>query len=174
MDDKYVKPYLDASVFIAWLRGEVIDTVDRARIVSHILGDAQNGKHLIVISALTFAEVHKVKGDGKPHLTVDEDKKILAYFEQDFFAIVEVDRLIGEVANSYCREFNIKPNDAIHLACALRAKCDVLLAWDRPLLLRVTHPSIRVEEPQLKGHPSLFDNLPPIAQPPEHSDDKET
>ena len=170
MGDKYIKPYLDASVFIAWLRGEVIDTVDRAKIVEHILGDAQNGEHQIIISALTFAEVHKVKGDGKPHLTVAEDEKILAFFEHDFFAVVEVDRSIGEDANRFCREFNIKPNDAIHLACALRAKCDVLLAWDRPLLLGVAHSAIRLEEPTLKGQSSIFDNLPRETPPPEDAE----
>jgi hypothetical protein len=40
--------------------------------------------------------------------------------------------------------------DAIHLACAVRAECDVLLTWDTPLI-GVSHPRIRVEEPQIIG-----------------------
>lgn len=157
MADDYVRPYLDSSVFIAWLRGEA----KRHEIVAHILDEAQKGKYPIIISALTFAEVHKVKGDGKSHLTVEEDEKILAYFEHDFFRVVDVDRGIGEVANRFCRTYNVKPNDAIHLACALRAKCDVLLFWDRPFIEAVTHSAIRIEEPQITTpkQVSIFDSL---------------
>jgi len=133
--DEYTRPYLDSSVFIAWLRGEThTNGVNRKAIADHILDEAKAGKYPIIISALTFAEVHKVKGDNKPHLTVAEDEKILTYFEHEFFKVVDVDRTIGEEANRFCRLYNIKPNDAIHLACALRAKCDVLLFWDRPVI----------------------------------------
>jgi predicted nucleic acid-binding protein len=149
MADEYTKPYLDSSVFIAWLRGEVKDGVDRHKIANHVLEEAQRGKYQIVISALTFAEVHKVKGDSKTHLSNDEDERILAYFENDFFAVVTVDRIIGEEANRFCRTYNLKPNDAIHLACALRAKCDVLLLWDRQFLAAVTHTALRIEEPRI-------------------------
>ena len=40
--------------------------------------------------------------------------------------------------------------DAIVLACALQAKCDILLAWDEPLSV-VKHESIRIEEPRMIG-----------------------
>ncbi|MEO8380411.1 MAG: type II toxin-antitoxin system VapC family toxin [Acidobacteriota bacterium] len=156
MADEYLKPYLDSSVFIAWLRGEP----GRHHIAAHILEDAQKGTHPIIISALTFAEVHKVKGDGKPHLTPAENEKVLDYFEHDFFRVVDVDRVIGEEANRFCRTYNIKPNDAIHLACALRAKCDVLLFWDRPFIAAVKHNAIRIEEPQITSAQQLT-LLPP-------------
>jgi len=159
--DDYAKPYLDSSVFIAWLRGEVsTNGVNRKEIVDQILDDASNGKHPIIISALTFAEVHKVKGDGRPHLTVAENEKILAFFERDFFRVVDVDRVIGEEANRYCRIYNIKPNDAIHLACALRAKCDTLLFWDRPFIAAVIHSGIRIEEPRITSHRQIPLPLP--------------
>jgi len=46
------------------------------------------------------------------------------------------------------RTINCGPNDAIHLACALSAGCDVLIAWDRPVA-SVTHDKIRIEEPSI-------------------------
>jgi hypothetical protein len=53
------------------------------------------------------------------------------------------------------------PNDAIHLACALRAGCDVLLGWDNRFA-KVTHPNIRLEEPQIIGQAELPDMPPKI------------
>jgi predicted nucleic acid-binding protein len=157
----YLKPYLDSSVFIAWIRGEEKDGVKRYEIVEHIMNDASDGKHPIIISGWTFAEVHKVKGDGKQHLSSDEDERILAYFEHDFIQVVEVDRFIGEEANRFCRLYNIRPGDAIHLACALRAHCDVALFWDRPFIAAVTHDQIRIEEPRIlsQRQGSIFDSV---------------
>ena len=44
----YTRPYLDSSVFIAWLKGEVVtrksgEVVDRANIAEHILQLAERG-----------------------------------------------------------------------------------------------------------------------------------
>jgi predicted nucleic acid-binding protein len=96
---------------------------------------------------------------------------LLKDFERDFVESVEVDREIGFEANLLCRTYaanKLYPNDAIHLACALRAKCDVLLAWDRPLN-SVSHPNIRIEEPQIIGQmklPAVTDSkqLPPASE----------
>ncbi len=55
---------------------------------------------------------------------------------RDSKSLVEVDRNIGEAANKLCVRFSdnrLRPADAIHLASALRAGCDVLLTWDGPL-----------------------------------------
>jgi predicted nucleic acid-binding protein len=45
---------------------------------------------------------------------------ILAFFEHDYIELIDVDRRIGEQANEFCRQYSLYPNDAIHLACALR------------------------------------------------------
>lgn len=77
-------------------------------------------------------------------------KKYLLFFGNDFIVVIEIDRQIGEQANDFCREYELSPADAIHLACALRAGCDVLLAWDEKLAA-VNHPHIRCERPQMLG-----------------------
>jgi predicted nucleic acid-binding protein len=149
--DRYVKPYLDSSVFIAWLNRESVGGVNRFEIADQIIKKAEAGEFPIYISALTLAEVHKLPLGTKPSLTPAQDDLILRFFENDFIKVLPVDREIGEQANRLCRQFGILGNDAIHLACALRAKCDVLLVWDRLLGRNVQHPAIRVEEPQILG-----------------------
>jgi predicted nucleic acid-binding protein len=150
--EQYKNPYLDSSVFLAWLKGENIRGIDRKEIANHILGLASKKVFKINTSALTLAEVHKIKGHNK--LDDSQDEKILAYFEHDFINIIDVDRQIGEEANRFCRQFGILPNDAIHIACAIRAECDVLLAWD-DRLTAVDHPRIRIEPPKIIGQLSL-------------------
>ena len=147
---QYRKPYLDSSVFIAWLKGEVeVGTgVDRGKIGTHIMNLAAKGEYLIYASAWSLAEVHKPRGGTA--LADDQDERILAFFENDFIRLIVVDRLIGEQANRLCRLYGLKPGDAVHLACALRAGCDVLLAWDGDLL-KVSHPDINIERPQMLG-----------------------
>jgi predicted nucleic acid-binding protein len=166
MADQYKKPYLDSSVFIAWIKGEIIEIqepqkkgkppvvkrIDRKGIVDHILTLAEKGEFKIYSSTLTLAEVHKKR--NHPQLAAEQDEKILAFFENDFIELVDVDRTIGEEANKLCREYGLLPADAIHLACALRAGCEVLLAWD-DRLTKVSHPNIRIEEPQIIGQMAL-------------------
>jgi predicted nucleic acid-binding protein len=150
---------LDSNVFIAWKKGELINGVDRAAIAEHILLEAEERhSYRITISALTLAEVYKVKGRPE-RLSNKLTKDLLLYFENEWFDVIPVDRSIGEEANRFCREYGILPNDAIHLACALRAGCDVLLAWD-DRFCKVNHPDIRVEEPQ------IIAARPPLINPP--------
>jgi predicted nucleic acid-binding protein len=148
----YARPYLDASVFIAWVKGEVVDGVDRADIVEHILTLAQRGAYKVHTSALTLAEVHQKRGYDS--LRDQEDEELLAFFEHDFIEIIDVDRLIGEEANRLCRRHGLRPNDAIHIASALRAGCEVALFWDHRVTNK-TMPGIRLEEPQKLGQQLL-------------------
>lgn len=51
----YQRPYLESSVFIALIKGEVINTIDRGEIAQHILDDASADRwtifHLIVYTS---------------------------------------------------------------------------------------------------------------------------
>lgn len=150
--EHYRRPYLDSNVFLGWLKGEVVQGVDRKQIADHLIRQAQQGVYPLITSTLTLAEVHKLRSG--PVLPGDLDEQILAFFESDFIVFVDVDRLIGEAANRLCRRFNIFPADAVHLASALRAGCDVLLAWDNRFR-QVQHPDIRIEEPRILGQGEL-------------------
>lgn len=152
----YKKPYFDSGVFIGLIKDERIEKVgpkgektiiERGKIAEHLLGLAEQEVFLVVISALTLAEVHKKR--GSPKLSQDEDEKILKYFERDFFMVVPIDRTIGEEANKFCRRYvSLPPNDAIHLACAKKAGCDVLWSWDSDLT-QISDAGIRIENPYI-------------------------
>ena len=150
--EQYRYPYLDSSVFIAWLKGEFVKGVDRKEVADHILGSAERGTYRVCISALTLAEVHKKRGHER--LTEDEDTEILRFFEHDYIDVVSVDRMIGEQAHLFCREYSLSPADGIHLACALSGNCDILLSWD-DALNAVSHPEMRCAEPRMLGQLNL-------------------
>jgi predicted nucleic acid-binding protein len=156
----YKKPYLDSCVFIAWImgerppikrRGKIVKSEDgtelceeRALICENLLKLARQGVFSIVTSAITLAEVHKKKSE--PRLTDEKTQDFLNFCKNDFINIVVVDRKIGEEANALCQKYRLYPNDAIHLACAKKANCDVLLSWDGPLN-KITDAGIRIENP---------------------------
>src|SRR5581483_8734923 len=100
--------------------------VERGKIVAHILTLSEQGNFHVYTSTLTLAEVHKRR--SHPSLSNDQDERILAFFEHDYIKLVDADRQIGEQANGFCRQYSLYHNDAVHLACALRGGCDVLLA----------------------------------------------
>lgn len=158
----YRKPYLDSGVFIAWIKGEVVKqkdaqgteiSIDRGKIGESVLTLAESQVYPIIISGLTLAEVHKKK--GREALPAEQNQNILDYFEHDFINIVSVDRNIGEEANRLCvlhADKKLSPCDAIHLACAKKAGCDVLLSWDEGLN-SINDPAIRIERPTLQEIP---------------------
>lgn len=146
MPPRYKKPYFDSSVLISWLKGETIDGADRQRIVTDILTAAERGVFRVYTSTFTMAEVHKPR--GQEPLAAKSSDTILRFFEHDFITLIDVDRRAGERAHRLCQEHDILPGDAIHLACALKAGCDVLLTWD-DRLIGLQREDIRVEEPRL-------------------------
>jgi predicted nucleic acid-binding protein len=151
--EQYKRPYFDSSVFIGWIKGEVIGRIDRRAVADHNFHLAQQKTFQIYTSAVTLAEVHKIR--GKPGaLDATQDEAILTFFEHEYIMIIDVDREIGEEANRHCRAFGLQPMDALHLACALRAQCDILLGWDDHFK-SVTHPAIRCEAPQALGQLTL-------------------
>ena len=157
---QYRMPYFDSNVFISWVRKppEIIDGVNRQEIARHILTLAEQGIFEIFTSTFTLAEVYK-KRAGKVLSEKDNGAMLDAfakYLENHWVRLIDVDRAIGEAANSFCVKYSdipIYPPEAIHLACAIRAQCEVLLTWDGPLL-KVSHPDISIEKPKIMG-PSL-------------------
>jgi len=151
----YSKPYLESSVFISWVKGETTQgpnqDMDAKAICDSIIKAAKAKEFPICTSALTIAEVHKKKHGLE--LTDGESEDLRPYFREEFIQLIEVDREIGETAHHLCRTHKAGPNqpalravDAIHIASAKRAGCDVLLSWD-PDLLKQTVDGIRIECP---------------------------
>ena len=162
MADQYVAPYLDSNVWLGWIKGETVRGIDRAEIADHILSMAEPPRRLfrIYTSTLTLAEVYKLRrGPRLPNDSQTERAvaRFLGYCEHEFVEVIDVDRVIALHAHRLSVDYGIYPNDAIHLASALRAGCDVLLAWD-DRFINVTSQGIndiRIEEPRLIGQGRL-------------------
>lgn len=162
MAEQYKKPYVESSVFIAWLKGEcipqtdatgaVIGTENRADVAKHILGLAEAGKFPVYTSSITIAEVHKGKNHDKP--VQDGDTRLVDFFRSGFLKVIDVDRSVSESAHQLCRKHGLKPYDAVHLACAVRAGCEVLLTWDSDLL-NIQGCGIAISKPEALGQAVL-------------------
>lgn len=146
---EYRKPYVDSSVFIGFVKGE-IDTHgnDRGAIGQNLFDRANEGRYRIYTSTLTLAEVVKLRTG--PVTPDDKLEAIAALFDYPFIEFIELDRGIGEGARRICQEQGLKPNDAVHLASAARAGCDVVLAWD-DRFVACDNPPVPVAEPEIKG-----------------------
>jgi predicted nucleic acid-binding protein len=125
----YQQPYLESSVFIALIKGEVINTIDRGEIAQHILDDASADRWTIFTSTFTLAEV--IKARNRPLLTPAEEKRIDDFFKHEYIKLVILDREVAELARKLARSHGLRPPDAVHLASAVKASADELLTWDQ-------------------------------------------
>lgn len=157
----YNKPYIESSVFIAFIKGEKTQgpnhDQDAETILRCIIDAARNGAFKIITSSLTIAEVHKKRGMNE--LSPQENQDLRPYFREDYIQMVEVDRGVAERANELCSTLPadptkgtraLRPNDAIHIAAAERASCDVVLAWDEDFISQNDRiPTVQLEYPDL-------------------------
>lgn len=160
MAEVYRYPCLDSPVFIAWLKGEVIDGIDRKLIADQVFNLARRGVFRIVISSFVIAEVFKPRHFSPLSDTHSDD--ILAFFEQDFIDIVDVDRRVAGEAHRLARQFGITAPDAVMIASAVRARADVILTWDDALidkLMQAGWAGPPLERPRMVGQ-SDMDTLP--------------
>jgi predicted nucleic acid-binding protein len=157
----YIKPYVESSVFIAFIKGEKSQGPTRDRdaraIFDSIIDAARARKFRIITSALTIAEVHKYKKYPKEQqVTQRQNEDLRPYFRQDYIQIVEIDREVGEKANELCVRCQagsghqaLRPNDAIHIASAQKAGCDVVLSWDSDFISQKGRIAISLENPDM-------------------------
>jgi predicted nucleic acid-binding protein len=137
--------YWDSSVFIDLIER----TSSRIQILEAIVQSAERGEARIVTSALTLAEVSKLNNLGL--LPEWKEKLIVKFFENEYIAVRNVDRVTSEHARPIIRNHALKPPDALHVATALLARVDVLHTYDTthllPLDKKVGQPPLRIEEP---------------------------
>jgi predicted nucleic acid-binding protein len=154
VSDSYQKPYVESSVFIAFIKGEKLGKKgehDCKKIFDSIIEAAKAGDFKIFTSALTIAEVFKNKKG--PSLSDAENEDLRPYFREEYIQLVEIDREVGERANELCRTHKpkpnfpaLRPNDAIHIASAEKAGCEKILAYD-PDFTRQEHDTILIGWP---------------------------
>jgi len=142
--------YWDACCFLGWLRGES-DKLDECKAgIRH----AEQGKLTIVTSALTLAEVLWLK--GKDPIPKDDRDKVRRFFENDYIALYDVDRTIGELAQDVVWDHGVRPKDAVHVATALsgreRLGIEQLDTFDEKLIglsATIGSPALPIGRPDL-------------------------
>lgn len=127
--DNYEQVYWDSSVWIAVIKAEIINGVNRFEIPKLILEDAEKEKVTIYISRATIVEVHK-KRHGSSLTKKEDDRVQRDFFLRKFIKHIDVDKWIATTARNLAWEYNVLPMDAIHAASALRVKAEVLHYWD--------------------------------------------
>ncbi len=124
MTAKPVAVYWDSCVYIDYIQREATHYPELCQIMS----EAQSGQVVLVASALVIAEVVKLKQSTEP--LTKQAVLIRDAFENDYIEVVSVTRDIAAEASQICRDFRIKPPDAIHLVTALRRGCRCFQTYD--------------------------------------------
>lgn len=154
--------YWDSCVYISCIE----NTEGRGKLLREILQSATSGEIVFIASALVIAEVTKFKHPTKDAIAQAEE--IRAFFENDYIRVYNADRRTAEEAAEICRNTGLNPPDAIHLATAIRLKCDSFQTYDGekggPTKLlafngKIGTPSLKIELPAIwkkDEPPTLF------------------
>jgi predicted nucleic acid-binding protein len=121
------------------------DKVEHCR---QVLAAAEDGKVMIVTSALTIAEVLALR--GKVKIPPADRERVEAFFRQDYIAVRNITRRIAEAARALVWDHGVVPKDALHVATALDAGLTLLNSFDRDLIGksgRLGKPPLIIEKP---------------------------
>lgn len=164
----------DSSVLLAFLEQED----GRYGVVRQLLERAEGGEFDIAISMLVACEAGRIR-----RMANDEEQEaaIEAFLVQPYLVPVQIDYEVARIARAIVREHPSVPNestgikgaDAVHIACAIRAKADVLHSYDGDHLrhdgaihgLRIEEPTWRNGQPPLAGFAA--DGDPQRVEPPD-------
>lgn len=153
MTSGYIRPYLDANVYITAITGPGVEDPSRVDTAAKILKSAEDGRLQIIASTLIIAEVVRDKPttSGGPGVF---DQFIL----HRFMSWVEMDFNLARKARSLAQTYGFKGADAVHVASAIRGGADTFLTWDDKVLNRFPNPD---------GIEGLRAELPYVVQPPQ-------
>jgi predicted nucleic acid-binding protein len=149
--------YWDSDCFLAWLQSEA----GKADACREVLEAADEGKILLITSALTLAEVLYLRG-GRPIPKARKDI-VVNFFKNEYIAVRNVTRHIAELARELVWDHGIRPKDAVHVATAQEARLSLMNTFDRNLLKKSPVPG---NPPLVIAKPSVREpNLPFDTQP---------
>lgn len=140
--------YWDSACFLAVMKNEPLGAQ-----CDGVIQSAETGQLLIVTSTWTLTEVIRIK--KMTAMTETDDEIIRGFFAKEYIALRAVTEEIGHMARRLVWKQGYSPKDAIHVATALDAKCDVLDTFDKQLIrlgspagsnLRITSPDLPYQE----------------------------
>ncbi|MBI4963043.1 MAG: PIN domain-containing protein [Desulfomonile tiedjei] len=139
--------YWDSACFLGWLKGEP----ENEEACRQTLRAAEEGEILLVTSALTLAEVVKLK--HATAIPVEDVNKVKAFFKQPYIEVRDVNRYVAEEARQLVWDYPpLKPKDAIHVATAMRHHITILDTFDDELIKlngRVGNPPLKIGKPDV-------------------------
>jgi predicted nucleic acid-binding protein len=153
--------YWDSDAFLGWLAEET-DKVNECR---PVIRAAEEGKTLIVTSALTLAEVLLLRGG--PPIAADKAELVERFFEHEYILVHDLDRRTAQRAQQLVWHHGIKPKDAIHVATAIDSGVDRMETFDGDLIKKsgtVGDPPLEIGRPNEPG--TLFDAAVEMPQEP--------
>ncbi len=154
--------YWDSDCFLGWLQAEQ-DKVEQCR---QVLAAAEDGKILIVTSALTIAEVLALRGRDK--IPPENRDKVESFFRQEYIVVRNITRRIAESARSFVWDYGVAPKDALHVATAIDAKLPLLNTFDQGLHKKsglIGDPPLKISAPIYEEPQLPFEGLPKSSPP---------
>ena len=139
--------YWDSNAFLGYLKGEE----DKYDDCESVLEAADQGRIIIVTSALTLAEVLYTR---KLILPEADKIKIDNFFKSVFISVRNVTRKIAEDARNVVWQYKVRPKDAVHIATALQHRIPVFNTFDNALLRKdgqIGQPPLTIQKPREPG-----------------------
>lgn len=154
--------YWDACSWISLIQDEIVTLPSgaiekRGQMCRAVLAAAESKKIEIFTSAFALAEVNKFSPNG----SINSTDKLKAFFENDYFVIVDLSRFAGEFARDLMQAAHagLKPADATHLASAAISDVDFMHTFDEKLLKldnkinKLDGTKLRITKPELGNAP---------------------
>lgn len=136
--------YWDSCVFLALLKGEP----GRRNVCQALAETAEAGELTIVTSSATLIEVITL-GEKLNALTEETEVTIRQFFLNEWIEVVQLDRLVGELARDLIWKNKLSKLDAVHVATAVIERVPLLETYDENLIDQlggaVTHREVLIE-----------------------------
>lgn len=133
---------------------------DKVDACEEVLQAAEDGKVVIVTSALTIAEVLALKGRDK--IPAERRSKVELFFRNEYIDVINITRRIAEAARSFVWDYGVLPKDALHVATAIDVRLTLLNTFDMPLVKKsgkIGQPPLVIAKPTWQ-EPKLPMQLP--------------
>lgn len=146
---------------IYWNSDVFIDAIQqknpaRTQVLKQIVEAAGRNEIRILTSTLAKVEVCKIK--DVELFSEEQDRTIVAFFDNDYITVRPVDDEIAEMARYIARHSSpsLKPGDAIHIATAILNHVSVMHTYDEKIRKNSGRfDGLRTEEPKWRGQQVL-------------------
>lgn len=148
--------YLDASIFLHVVRGKD-ESPDLVAEATRMLRAVTRGDIRLAASRLLAVEVGRWRGDRSE---IEVDQMLLNYLEQRDTEWVEVDFLVSRDARTLSWQHRLSSADAVHLATAVRRKCNYFVSTDKAFPYDQRLGDTQVMRPGILWDPTIEDIAP--------------